>query len=25
VKGVFFDTSHNTPLFVGVWLDKEAQ
>ncbi|MNR90283.1 Heme-binding protein A precursor [compost metagenome] len=25
VKGVFFDTSHNTPLFIGVWLDKEAQ
>lgn len=24
VKGVIFDTSHNTPLFIGVWLDKEG-
>ncbi len=24
VKGVVFDTSHNTPLFIGVWLDKGA-
>lgn len=24
VKGVIFDTSHNTPLFIGVWLDKET-
>ena len=25
VKGVVFDTSHNTPLFTSVWLDKEDQ
>lgn len=24
VKGVIFDTSHNTPLFIGLWLDKAA-
>lgn len=23
VKGLVFDTSHNTPLFTSVWLDKE--
>ncbi|MDD0976153.1 ABC transporter substrate-binding protein [Pseudomonas fontis] len=25
VKGVIFDTSHNTPFFTSVWLDQEAQ
>lgn len=25
VKGVIFDTSHNTPFFTSVWLDPEAQ
>ena len=25
VKGVVFDTSHNTPVFTCVWLDKEAR
>jgi len=24
VKGIFFDTSHNTPIFIGAWLDKEG-
>ncbi|MBV6286120.1 ABC transporter substrate-binding protein [Pseudomonas aegrilactucae] len=25
VKGVIFDTSHNTPFFTSVWLDPEVQ
>jgi len=25
VKGVIFDTSHNTPFFTSVWLDTEAR
>ncbi|WP_324745542.1 ABC transporter substrate-binding protein [Pseudomonas veronii] len=25
VKGVIFDTSHNTPFFTSVWLDQEAR
>lgn len=25
VKGLIFDTSHNTPFFTSVWLDKGAQ
>lgn len=25
VKGVIFDTSHNTPFFTSVWLDPEAR
>ncbi|PWB33994.1 ABC transporter substrate-binding protein [Pseudomonas sp. SDI] len=25
VKGLIFDTSHNTPLFTSVWLDQEGQ
>ncbi|MCG2842442.1 ABC transporter substrate-binding protein [Sandaracinobacter sp. RS1-74] len=25
VRGVIFDTSHNTPLFVGVWLEDPAK
>ena len=23
VKGVIFDTSHNTPFFTSLWLDKD--
>ncbi|MNH22331.1 hypothetical protein D3C76_1596880 [compost metagenome] len=25
VKGLIFDTSHNTPLFTSVWLDPEGK
>ncbi|MGY5328388.1 ABC transporter substrate-binding protein [Pseudomonas protegens] len=25
VKGVIFDTSHNTPFFTSIWLDQEAR
>lgn len=25
VKGLIYDTSHNTPVFTAVWLDQEAQ
>ncbi len=25
VKGLIYDTSHNTPIFTTVWLDQEAQ
>ena len=25
VKGLIFDTSHNTPIFTTVWLDQEAK
>lgn len=25
VKGLIYDTSHNTPVFTTVWLDQEAQ